>query len=108
MPGKSENRKTKYSEASEKLGLMVRELMYQDKITKSFHEEGVYIQDVRTSSVAERAGILTNDILLEINGFPIRSTNNFFRVTGNIQKGDPIQFVIFRNDNTYYLSTRVR
>lgn len=47
MPGKSENRKTKYSESSENLGLTVRELMYQDKIAKSFHEDGLYIQEVK-------------------------------------------------------------
>jgi serine protease Do len=82
--------------------------MYQDKIAKSFHEEGVYIQEVKTSLVAERAENLPNDISLEINGFPIKSTNDFFRVTGDIRKGDPILFVIFRNGNTYYLSTRVR
>jgi len=108
MPGESEYRKTKFSESDENLGLTVRELIYQDKIAKSFHKEGVYIQEVTTSSVAERAGILQNDILLEINGFPIKSTNDFFRVTGNIRKGDPILFVIFRNGNIYYLSTRIR
>ncbi len=70
-------------------------------------QRGVVVTDVERGSVAEMAGFQPGDIILEINGEPINSTDDYTRVLERSDKEKPILFLVKREGNTIYIALKV-
>lgn len=71
-------------------GLEVSEISPQ--LSQRFRLEekkGILVTDVRPDSAAEEAGIITGDVILEINKQPIRDTSDYNKITSSL-KGDAL------------------
>jgi serine protease Do len=68
---------------------------------------GVVVTDVERGSVAEMAGFQPGDIILEINGEPITSTDDYTKVLERSDKEKPILFLVKREGNTIYIALKV-
>jgi serine protease Do len=82
-----------------KLGLSVQSLNPQQ--TKEFDlkpDQGVIVTNVQTGGVADDAGLLRNDVILEVNRQPVRSTQDLRDIAGKLKSGSDVVFLIKRMD----------
>ena len=59
--------------------------------------EGLYISAVSEGSDAERQGVLPGDILTEVNGIPVTTTDQVNDIKNELQVGDTMTFTLWRN-----------
>jgi serine protease Do len=69
-----------------------------------YKENLVVVINVDQGSQAEDAGVLRGDIILEINRFVIKNTQDYDRVMGKIKKGSEILLLINRQGRTLFLT----
>jgi serine protease Do len=81
------------------LGIHVSELTEETarrfRISKT---EGIIVTRVDRQSKAAEAGVLSGDIIKEINHKAIKTTKDYDSVLGDIKKGEPVIMVIKRRD----------
>ena len=70
------------------------------------NDEGVLITRVRPDSPAQAAGLRQNDIILEINRRPVRTVEDFTRLTRDLGPQSPVLLLAKRGNGTFYLSIR--
>ena len=70
------------------------------------NDEGVLITRVRQGSPAQSAGLRQNDIILEINRRPVRTVEDFTRLTRDLGPQSPVLLLAKRGNGTFYLSIR--
>jgi len=58
--------------------------------------KGAYVGRVRPDSPAARAGLKAGDVIVELNGQPIRSATDLERVTGSLRTGEQVTLVYVR------------
>ncbi len=63
--------------------------------------DGLYISAVSEGSDAEKKGVEPGDILLEVNGQPIRTTDDVNKIKSPLQVGDTMTFKIWREGETF-------
>ena len=75
----------------------VRELTYLDKVDHHWplDTEGLLVVDVVNGGWANIAGLLADDLLLEIQGEPIKKIRDFKTLTKRLAKKKPKQVVLF-------------
>jgi serine protease Do len=61
-------------------------------------EEGVIVNNVQSGSVAESAGLLRGDVILEVNRTPVRTAQDLRAITGKLKSGMDVVFLIKRVD----------
>ncbi len=61
---------------------------------------GVIVAQVEPNSPAGRAGLQRGDVILEFNGNPIESYDNFRNAVATMQPGTTIQLQVWRNGKT--------
>jgi len=91
-------------------GLEIDNLTY--KLARYFRlnsTDGVIISNVEPNSPADRAGMKDGDIIVEINGYPIRDTENIWDVVGDLDAkgGDILTLKIIRNRKYLKISLRL-
>ncbi|MBI1818826.1 MAG: PDZ domain-containing protein, partial [Nitrospirae bacterium] len=69
-----------------------------------FKENRVVVTNVEPGSPAEETGILRGDILLEINRVVIKSTEDYDRLMGQVNKGTEVLILIDRQGRALYLT----
>ena len=57
---------------------------------------GLYITDVETMGPADRGGLAAEDQLLEIDGYPVDSLDDFSRAAEHLQRGKPAKVTLLR------------
>ena len=62
--------------------------------------DGLYITAVTEGSDAEAQGILPGDILMEVNGTPVTTTDEVNSIKSQLQVGDSMHFTIWRSGET--------
>ncbi len=62
--------------------------------------DGLYISAVTEGSDAEAQGILPGDILMEVNGTPVTTSDEVNNIKNQLQVGDTMHFTIWRDGET--------
>jgi len=84
-----------------KLGLSVQAPTQQQ--AREFElraDEGVIITNVQPGSVAEDAGLLRGDVVLEVNRTPVRSPQDLRAITAKLKSGADVVFLVKRMDRS--------
>jgi serine protease Do len=66
--------------------------------------EGVRVADVDPQSPAALAGLQPGDIIREINRKPVKSVEDFERITGRLRAGERVLLLVTRGKATIFLS----
>lgn len=95
------------AEEGVRLGLRVKSLTRYDAHRLGYDGDlGVLVTDVEEGSIAYRAGVQPNDVIVELNREAIYTPADLRDVASQIRKGDPVLFVVWRDGNFLYLATR--
>jgi serine protease Do len=79
------------------VGVSVRDVEDEDvKTSKLSTAIGVIVEDVSTSSPAEKAGVKTGDVIVEFDGERVRSTMQFSRLVQETPAGRKVQMAVMR------------
>lgn len=69
--------------------------------------QGAYIVEVIEESPAAKAGLLENDIIIEIDGQGLGEENGLAEVIGKKKVGDEVELKIYRDEETVKLKVRL-
>jgi serine protease Do len=61
--------------------------------------QGAYIASVDPIGVATLGGVMTDDLLTEINYMPVRSLDDYQRLTSTLKSGDDVVMKIYRRES---------
>jgi S1-C subfamily serine protease len=67
---------------------------------------GVGVVAVLPGSPAERAGLRQRDVILQVNGVPVESRGDFYRVVWKGKVGDPFELIVRREEESLSLTVR--
>lgn len=67
------------------------------------HAEGLLVRSVKTGAPAEKAGILPGDLLQTLDGQPVRSSSEVYRVLGNRSPEEKIRLTLIREGKRHTL-----
>lgn len=70
-------------------------------------QEGALVADVFKGDPADKAGIKTGDVIIEINGQEITNTHELLKVVAGIAVGKEVEVKIIRNGKTKILPVRI-
>jgi len=73
-----------------------------------FPTQGVLIMQVERGSPADRAGIMPGDVIQQIDGRPVRDSDQMIEIMRLKQPGDTIQLRIWREGQQMALSATLR
>ena len=68
---------------------------------------GVVVTRVEPESGAEKAGLMPGDVIREINRQPVKSVEDFEKVSSTVKKGDQVLMLINRRGASLFLSAKV-
>jgi S1-C subfamily serine protease len=71
------------------------------------HTQGAVIARVEQGSPAERAGLRTNDLVVAVNGIPIRSGAELKNRVGLSKIGDAVDLTIVRGSSERTIAVRI-
>ena len=71
---------------------------------RSKFQTGVLVTEVESGSPAERAGLRRGDIIREINRKPVKDTQDFERITNQLNPQSPVLLLLSRGNATIFLS----
>lgn len=69
--------------------------------------QGVVVTGVEPESGAEKAGLMTGDVIREINRQPVKSVKEFEKASSAIKKGENVLILINRHGNALFLTAKV-
>ena len=81
-------------------GEMTDDIRKQNNLRK---DEGVLITAVEDGSMAQRAGIRENDVLLEVNGVRLSGLSDLDKAD---VKGNSVVLLIMRDSRSFFVSIR--
>lgn len=90
------------------LGVAVQDLT--PELARAFRipaNQGAVIAQVSPRSAAARAGLQEGDVVLNINGRPIRDSGSLRNAIGLLEVGEPIQLDILRNGNPQTIDAKL-
>ncbi len=61
--------------------------------------DGAFVGGVKPGSAAQRLGLLIGDIITEVNGQPVKNTNDLERIVSGLQQNARILVVFLRDNN---------
>ena len=84
-------------------GLTVRDLNPSERQSV---QRGVIVTGVERGSLAESAGLQEGDLLIELNGRPIRSAGEFKEKLDSVRQGEVVRLGLARGPYMYYFAFR--
>ena len=69
--------------------------------------DGLYIAEIVENSDAAAQDILVGDILLEVNGKPVRESDDLLDIRNECEVGDTLDFLIWREGKTHKVQVRI-
>jgi serine protease Do len=70
--------------------------------------EGVIVENVLNGSNAQYAGIVPNDVIVKIDGTPIRSTADLKEKVSGAKAGDVLKVIVFRDGRSKEIAVTLR
>jgi serine protease Do len=93
-----------------RLGLRVSpvtpQLRQEMNIPNSVHE-GVVVTSVRQGSPADDAGFQQGDVIYQVNGTPVNSTDDFSAAVAGAHPGDSLGVKVYRGDTSNFLVIQI-
>ncbi|MEA2014825.1 MAG: DegQ family serine endoprotease [Thermodesulfobacteriota bacterium] len=80
------------------LGVSVQEIT--DDIARNLNlkdEKGALVSDVFKGDPADKAGIMTGDVIVEIEGKTVKDTHDLLKIVAGITVGDEVRICVLRN-----------
>ncbi len=108
MPGEKELATGKGKDRKIDLGISMKALGYYDAKRFGLDGGGVLVTDVEEGSIADRAGIRTNDVIMEVNRIPVETPSDVERAISRCKRGDTIVFLVWRDGYTMYLASTIK
>ncbi len=68
---------------------------------------GVVVTSIEPDSSAEKAGLMTGDVIREINRKPVKSVKDFEKLSSGVKKGENVLILINRRGASLFLSAKV-
>ena len=90
------------------IGLSLKALSRYEARQMGYDGKGVLVVDVNEGSIAYKAGIRQDDIIVEVNQTPVETPAEVQRVISELKRGDTILFVVWRNGYTMYLAGKLK
>jgi len=96
-------------EAAARLGLDVTDL--NARLRRQFDipnsVDGVLVQDVEDLSVADEAGIMPGDVILEVNGQAVDSVDEFNQKLEKLRSGQAVRLYLYRQGSKRFVVFRI-
>ena len=89
------------------LGAAVRDAVYEIDGRPGVFKSGALVNGLVPGSPAERYGLEIDDVILSINGEPVRNAVEATRVIGRMGPGDVASFIYERAEKTYQLDVSI-
>jgi serine protease Do len=91
---------------SDSLGLVVRTITPQDaqELEVPANFRGIVVQRVEPDSAAQRAGVNSGDVVLEINDTGIQNIEDYEKAVKNLKQGNLVRLFIKRGKSSIYLA----
>jgi serine protease Do len=90
------------------LGIQMAEVTSDNMATyKLAAERGVVVQSVEKGSPAETAGLQEKDVILELSGIPVLSTQQFARMVRELPPGRKVDLAVSRDGKKLNLSAKL-
>jgi serine protease Do len=91
-------------EEADRFGLTVQDLTpdLRDQL-KLTTVEGVMVSSVDEAGPATRAGIRPGDLITEANRKPVKSSRDFSRILGQMQRGQNLLLLVRRDSNSRFV-----
>lgn len=92
------------------IGLVVEDISPQIADQLGIKEnEGILVQDVKSGSIAEDAGLMKGDVICEVNGKKINSAMQFVNIIKKLKSGESVvlKFYRFSGRNKYIFYTSI-
>ena len=87
------------------LGVYVRDV---DSTAQSYGlPAGAYVQDVEKGLAADRAGLRTGDIIVNLGGYDVDSVTTLTRVLRRFEAGESVSITVYRNGKQEYLTVQL-
>lgn len=86
-----------------RLGLRLQELPGQLAAQLGI-QEGVLVSGVEQGSIAEEKGIQHGDVVMQLNGQPVRAVEDFVSRVRAVEQGDVMRFLMRRDSNQYFVA----
>lgn len=91
-----------------RLGIVIQDLTPDlAKGLGASQSEGAVITQVEPGSPADKAGIRTGDVVVEVNGHGVRSSGDLRNRIGLVRVGEKVELVIYRDGKRKTINTRV-
>jgi len=65
---------------------------------------GVLVSDVDPASIAGMAGIHRGDVILAVNGEPVRNLEDFQKLNSRLSAGVPVSFTVMQNGQVNFIA----
>jgi serine protease Do len=93
------------SSSSEKLGITVEKLTPDFAAQLGYEgSDGVVVTNVEFNSPAYTAGLKKGDIILEVNGTVVNTTQSFEKTVSKLEKGNSLALLVARDKTTFYVA----
>ena len=106
IPGEEEAMASKQDSGEIDLGMTVGEISYYEARKMGYEGDGIIVTDVEEGTIAYKAGVRRDDILVELNRKPVKTPADVKIVAAEIRKDDTVLFVVWRDGYTMYLAAR--
>ena len=70
--------------------------------------QGLVVEQLEEGGAAEMAGLKPFDVIVEVNGYPVKSAPELLEHTGQVKPGEVVQMNVLREGNYRRMSVRMR
>ncbi len=91
------------------LGVLIRDYTQQMEETLQLGtDDGALITQVMEDSAAEEAGLEVSDVVVQINGAPVRSSRDLRNTVGLMRVGEDVELVVYRDGERLEISATIK
>jgi serine protease Do len=92
--------------ADQRLGMSVSDLTADQREQLELREGGVLVTEVKEGA-ASRAGVRQGDVILMVNGVPVKGATHFKELAGGLPENRPVPLLVQRRGSPLFLALKV-